>query len=212
MCILREFWNYDILSQNPIKQSPHQVQVVEDINISHDRSFLGPMGEFGEPQESENNQLAAINHFPADELRILRCWKLQARNSTQSTSCFGPRTLPGTACFLGWYLRNILSCVIAEMHWILTWNMGYLQKKTGLTLSGEGGGGKHLSYHTFEIPGKKELMGKVAIFLLFLNTEMEGWGLLFEVRYHFIRASREQQEGKHCKRQHGPRVLLPYLE
>ena len=28
-------------------------------------------------------------------------------------------------------------------------------------------------------------MGKVAnFFLLFLNIEMEGWGLLFEVRYH----------------------------
>ena len=39
-------------------------------------------------------------------------------------------------------------------------------------------------YNTFVIPQKK-LMGKVAnLFLLFLNIEMEGWGLLFEVRYH----------------------------
>ena len=40
-------------------------------------------------------------------------------------------------------------------------------------------------------------MGKVAIFLLFLNIEMEGWGLLFEVRYH-LGWSGGGQNGQNC--------------
>ena len=59
------------------------------------------------------------------------------------------------------------------------------KKKTALTLSRAGWGWISRPYRYFARPRKK-INGKSCqfFFWLFLNTEMEGWGLLFEDQYH----------------------------
>ena len=81
-----------------------QVNLVENKNIADEQSFMDPMGENGEELKSENDQLATRTDHMSGEFWRIKILKFttQMRKSkmeTQNTSCFGPSSMPGRACF-----------------------------------------------------------------------------------------------------------------